>query len=620
MNKEKKGSGSVLVSIYKNIYDKASKYTISIESALKRIADGKSAKTIIALRNELNIERQKVIKDSMLPSITFSGIFSERLDDKLIEHSGFICLDFDNVNIDECKEKFKKWDYCYAVWVSPRGNGVKVLVKIKDGKNHRKYFASLRRLFPNTDEKCANESRVCYESYDPEIYINENSKVYTDILELEVVKKEKSNNNDYNNYKKLISWLEKKGDMFVSGNRNSYVYVLAGGMCRFGFSEDMAMEFLLEDFMQDDFGSREIIATIKSAYKKNSDKSGTVEFKNERIQSKETGYEIDPKIFEDGFKPKDIIYGSDVYDNAIAIYEKGYLTAETTHIQKLDEYFKFKKGELTVLSGIGNYGKSNYLYQLLLIKSYFSGDKWAIFSPEHFPAEEFFHDATETLLGCAANGGYEYKPPRKKYDEAYEFVSQHFAYIYPETIAPSPEYIKTKFLESIIKDGTTGVIIDPFNQLANDYGKSGRSDKYLETFLSDCKHYAQVNNVFFIIVAHPHKLQKLSNGNYPCPDIFDLADGAMWNNKADNILIYHRPLAQTDPENQLCEHHSKKIKRQKQVGKKGWFDFELKRRSRRFVFDGKSPLDGNRFEWNSNEPPPPTPPQINDWDKEDAPF
>ena len=33
------------------------------------------------------------------------------------------------------KEKFSKWEYTYATWISPRGNGVKVLLKIANGKN-----------------------------------------------------------------------------------------------------------------------------------------------------------------------------------------------------------------------------------------------------------------------------------------------------------------------------------------------------------------------------------------------------------------------------------------------------------------------------------------------------
>jgi twinkle protein len=139
----------------------------------------------------------------------------------------------------------------------------------------------------------------------------------------------------------------------------------------------------------------------------------------------------------------------------------------------------------------------------------------------------------------------------------------------------------------VIKEKINGVAVDPFNQMTNDYGKvGGRSDKYLETVLSDFSRFAQANSLYLPIVAHPHKLSKQQDGNYPCPDVFDIADGAMWNNKMDNIIVYHRPFMQTQPENPTVEFHSKKIRRQKTVGKKGYTLFEYKRRTRRYEFDG----------------------------------
>ena len=102
--------------------------------------------------------------------------------------------------------------------------------------------------------------------------------------------------------------------------------------------------------------------------------------------------------------------------------------------------------------------------------------------------------------------------------------------------------------------------------------------------------FAQINNVYFWIVAHPVKMSKGSDGNYPCPDVFDITDGAMWNNKMDNIMVYHRPLAQTDPLNPTCEFYSKKIRRQKIVGRKGFVVFEMVFKTRRFFFNGIDPL------------------------------
>ena len=68
-----------------------------------------------------------------MPSVCFSGKFSSRTDDGLIEHSGFVVLDFDKVyEIGELMAKLTTYEFVYAAWISPRANGVKALIKIAD--------------------------------------------------------------------------------------------------------------------------------------------------------------------------------------------------------------------------------------------------------------------------------------------------------------------------------------------------------------------------------------------------------------------------------------------------------------------------------------------------------
>jgi hypothetical protein len=212
------------------------------------------------------------------------------------------------------------------------------------------------------------------------------------------------------------------------------------------------------------------------------------------------------------------------------------------------------------------------------------GEKWAIFGPEDNPAEEFYHDFCEAYLGAECTNANPNRPTKAAFINAYQFVSKHIFYVYPETYKPTPEYIKERFLELIIKEGVQGVVIDPFNQLDNDYG--ARSDKYLESILSDFMRFAQQNDVFFDIVAHPKALKKDGAKNYPMPDVFDIADGAMWNNKMHNIAIYHRPNHQENPNDPLCEVDFKKIKKQKITGVKGKIEIELDRPIRRYLFEG----------------------------------
>jgi hypothetical protein len=63
----------------------------------------------------------------------------------------------------------------------------------------------------------------------------------------------------------------------------------------------------------------------------------------------------------------------------------------------------------------------------------------------------------------------------------------------------------------------------------------------------------------------------------------------MWSNKMDNILVYHRPFAQTDPNNPLAEFHSKKIKK-KSVGRKGFMMLDYVWERRRFYIEGRDIL------------------------------
>jgi hypothetical protein len=87
----------------------------------------------------------------------------------------------------------------------------------------------------------------------------------------------------------------------------------------------------------------------------------------------------------------------------------------------------------------------------------------------------------------------------------------------------------------------------------------------------------------------------------------------MWNNKMDNILVYHRPFAQTQPQDPTCEFHSKKVRRQKTVGKKGSSLFQMLFSKRRFIFSGKDPLEISlkgknlSFEYSQKQMPLPEP-------------
>ncbi len=268
------------VTIFQNIRDTDTPFFRDVHVILDRIKEGAGATKDLVKKIRLEKrkpERQELKKQ--LPAICFSGTFNKRTDASLIEHSGLICLDFDGYDkqkeLLQDKESLSKNKYVFSVFISPSGNGLKVLVKIPaDAENHTMYFNSLEKYFasPYFDKTSKNISRVCYESYDPLIAINENSSIWDTIEEPEYTEVSKTRDKatipitDENKIVEiLVKWWEKKYPMH-EGQRNQNAYVLAMAFNDFGINKSLA-SYVLNQFASDDFSLREIGTTIDSAYR-----------------------------------------------------------------------------------------------------------------------------------------------------------------------------------------------------------------------------------------------------------------------------------------------------------------------------------------------------------------
>ena len=280
-----------LITIFKNIKEVDAPFYRDVSVALDRIKSGANKDTIKMIRSCKDKGERNEYK-KLLPAICFSGQFNKRSDSSLILHSGIICLDFDDYekkkDMLQEKETLCKDKYVYSVFISPSGNGLKVLVKIpQDPDNHVNYFNALSKHFDSThfDKTCKNLSRVCYESYDPLIHINENSSVWDKIDEPEY--------KEVNTYRDrptipitdenkvvdiLVKWWTKKYPM-VEGQRNQNVFILAMAFNDYGINKSLA-GYVLSQYVTEDFTHAEIDRTINSAYA-NTQNFGTKYYEDE---------------------------------------------------------------------------------------------------------------------------------------------------------------------------------------------------------------------------------------------------------------------------------------------------------------------------------------------------
>lgn len=279
------------VTIFKDIKDTTQPFYRDVSKIIDRIRDGASQDIVRAIRSENDKEERNKLKQK-LPAVCFSGKFNKRNDSSLIKHSGIMCLDFDNFPTEkemlEEKEKLTKDRYTFSVFVSPSGLGLKVLVKIPDEEeNHKKFFNSLEVHYSSEffDKTCKNVSRVCYESYDPLIYVNEQSSTFNTIIEheyQEVVKHKGAQTIPITDENKIVEilmkWWERKYGL-KDGERNNNVYILASSFNDFGVAKTLA-EYVMNSFVSKDFPSSELKRTIKSAYA-NTQNFGTKYYEDE---------------------------------------------------------------------------------------------------------------------------------------------------------------------------------------------------------------------------------------------------------------------------------------------------------------------------------------------------
>lgn len=268
----------MIITYFKTVFEKSTPFFKDVDYAFKRIKEGNSKELIDSIQKETDSIKQKALKEQ-LPVIRFAGQFNKNNDDSLIKASGLIVLDFDKYKseseMNKMRKKLEKDKYSFAVFTSPSGNGLKLLVKIPEVNKfvYKRYFEALEEYYNDAhfDKSCSNISRACFESYDPNIFVNKDSVVWeklSDEKELDhrdgtpVLKLD----NENEIVKRLMKWFTSKYSV-SEGSRNNDIFILSSALSDYGISEYEAVR-ICGQYEQGDFNKLEIERTVDSAYKK----------------------------------------------------------------------------------------------------------------------------------------------------------------------------------------------------------------------------------------------------------------------------------------------------------------------------------------------------------------
>ena len=272
------------VTIFKSINSHVPQY-FEVEEVLNRIKRGTNKQLIEKIRTE----KSKEVRDNLkkgLQWICFSGKFKKRLNEELIEHSGLICLDFDNFTNKQTlmnwHSRLKNDIHCFALFISPSGKGLKALFRVpkcSENDEHNSRFEAIGNYFKDCkffDKNTKGVNRVCYESYDPDLYINTDAKIFTEIVYSVAVRKpvsvytgEKGYDEAVHIFNNLIKWFESKYNL-KKGNRNVNLLYLFSACKDYNIPEYIASNFVINYCIRaaEDFDSiePEIEKIMRSAY------------------------------------------------------------------------------------------------------------------------------------------------------------------------------------------------------------------------------------------------------------------------------------------------------------------------------------------------------------------
>jgi twinkle protein len=269
---------------------------------------------------------------------------------------------------------------------------------------------------------------------------------------------------------------------------------------------------------------------------------------------------------------------SDFIDETIALYRDGRQRGHSTGWPSVDELMTIRAGELTVVTGIPNSGKSEFIDALMVNLAKRYGWRFAVCSFENPPAEHIAKLA-EKHVGVPFWDGPMLRMTERELTGAIEWVDDRFKLIRADADSPTIELILEAARGAVLRHGVRGLVIDPYNEIEHRRPSNMTETEYVSQTLGRVKRFAQAHGVHVWFVAHPAKLQRENGKSLAAPTLYDISGSANWANKADIGVVVHRDPSQDATRTDL---YVRKV-RFKSVGKIGVVSLRYDRATGRYA-------------------------------------
>lgn len=227
--------------------DKKPNGSLTIEQLYEGIRTGLWKQPVLKVRERVGTRAYRLLKEK-LPAVTISGRFSSRdvkkpVEDRLVEHSGYIAIDVDGKGNPGLRIKDLIDKECVLQFVSPGGKGIKIIYacgKVSTAAEHRRiYDAAIERLAKlnvtlKADPVVKSLANLQFVSYDPAAYYNPKTKLVLKPLPPIKATPKKLDISDNEQLKQLAEYVAALGTKDITSLYEDWLNVLFGLSYSFG--------------------------------------------------------------------------------------------------------------------------------------------------------------------------------------------------------------------------------------------------------------------------------------------------------------------------------------------------------------------------------------------------
>ncbi len=282
---------------------------------------------------------------------------------------------------------------------------------------------------------------------------------------------------------------------------------------------------------------------------------------------------------------KDVKTMDDLGEMLDMLYEKGPKPGAITGWENLDKVVKFQTGQLAIVTGRTNDGKSEWVDELTLRLALSQQWKVGYWTPENTLLDHN-RKLIEKLTGrCFIRRGSTQGVQPDQYAISKQWIGDNVSWIDLPFDQLSLDNILSRARTLVRKYGIRLLVLDPFNFIEKENNAQRSENAWDSHVVGAIRSFAIENDVMVILVAHPRKVEMQVDGRRRRITIEDISGTADFGNKADYCFCVDR-----DDEHKVVTVSVDKV-RNKLLGTRGQAYFVYQMASGRYV---PCEIDDNR--------------------------